>query len=72
MKRSGVLVLLLCAIASCGGGEKSSTKRAIASQAGNMNEQKVQCVAQGGFLVPNGAGFACKLENGQTVGLHQL
>ncbi len=71
MKSFGVISLAMILLASCSGGE-SATKRDLPRSGSSLDEKKIQCVAQGGFLVPSGNDFSCRLENGQTVGLYQI
>lgn len=39
---------------------------------GSLDDKKINCVAQGGFLVPAGNGFNCKMPGGQVVSLWNL
>ncbi len=66
-------------LAACGGGAPAdqgsgavNVSSNVPVSSGSLDDKKVICVSQGGFLTPSGNDFSCRMPNGNNVNLWSL
>lgn len=73
MKPIALIVFATVILASCGPRPATTNRSApSAPTTSQRDEAKIQCVANGGFLIPSGNDFACKMDNGSVVSLSRF